>query len=170
MSGMSLAIKQSYEDLTRNLLKLYKDSPQSHLKINSLEKKLSLLVKEYPDLNKIIKLFDTLNQKNTFKNKEIKCFEFDLKELTPQTKKQVEVTCEVPNQTNNIKPSKMSVNGIVIQDIKFTSIIEPLETEKTQISIRLRKKVIEKLKKQNPKYQVLINGILEAYIFNSDKK
>lgn len=164
MNEITLATKQSYQSLTKNLLKLYKSSPINHIKINSLEKKLSLLIEEYPELNKIIKLADTLNQKNTFKSKKTKCFGFDLDELKPKIEKQL------PDKTNNIKPSKMSVNGIIIQDIKFTSIIEPLETEKIQISIRLRKKIIEKLKEQNPKYQVLINGILEAYIFNHNKK
>ena len=64
----------------------------------------------------------------------------------------------------------MSINGVIVQDVKFTSIVEPLETEKVQISIRLWKKVIERLKEQNPKYQMLMNGILEAYIFNHNKK
>ena len=160
MNEITLATKQSYQSLTKNLLQLYKSSPQNNHKINLLEKKLSVLIEEYPDLNKIVKLADTLNQKNTFNNKKNKCFELDLNELNPEIEK------HLPNKLNTIKQSKMSVNGVIVQDIKFTSIIEPLETEKIQISIRLRKKVIEKLKKQNPKYQVLINGILEAYIFN----
>lgn len=164
MNGITLATTQSYKSLTKNLLKLYKSSPQNNHKINLLEKKLSVLIEEYPDLNKIIKLVDTLNQKNTFKSKKNKCFEFDLDELKPQIEKQL------PDKLNDIKPSKMSINGVIVQDVKFTSIVEPLETEKIQISIRLRKKVIERLKEQNPKYQVLINGILEAYIFNHNKK
>ena len=164
MNEITLATKQSYQSLTKNLLQLYKSSPQNNHKIKLLEKKLSMLIEEYPNLNKIVKLADILNQKNTFKNKKNKCFELDLNELNPEIEK------HLPNKLNTIKQSKMSVNGVIVQDIKFTSIIEPLETEKIQISIRLRKKVIERLKEQNPKYQVLINGILEAYVFNCRKK
>ena len=71
MNEITIATKQSYQSLTKNLLQLYKGSPQNNHKINLLEKKLSVLIKEYPDLNKIVKLADTLNQKNTFKNKKI---------------------------------------------------------------------------------------------------
>ena len=104
-----------------------------------------MLIEEYPDLNKIVKLADTLNQKNTFKkNKKNKCFESGLNELNPEIEKYL------PDKINNIKICKMSINGVIVQDIKFTSIVEPLETETIQISIRLRKKV-RKIKKTKPK-------------------
>ena len=116
MNEITLATKQSYQSLTKNLLQLYKSSPQNNHKIKLLEKKLSMLIEEYQNINKIVKLADILNQKNTFKNKKNKCLELDLNELNPEIEK------HLPNKLNTIKQSKMSVNGVIVQDIKFTSI------------------------------------------------
>ena len=49
MNEITLATKQSYQSLTKNLLQLYKSSPQNNHKIKLLEKKLSMLIEENPN-------------------------------------------------------------------------------------------------------------------------